>query len=309
MPPHDPYKLLLQELNEINDVEDIETYYKILEGSQQYVKALRKGYLSNPPNVDYSDPHHRAAYLLAYYPHYIENVYYSLKKLPPDILQSLKNAKKVRASFFGSGPAPEVLGLIAFIREYSINTESALVFLFDHFHWHIGQMLTLNMAREYWPRGILRIVPRELDITGEVSSWHSVIQKSINNSDILVMQNCLNDAIGQSEGFIDNFVNIVKIAKIGALILIIDLKHEHIKDLMIKLENALENSGMGQIVHGASKLDNFRAEISVPIEIRERLLIREDGLIPKESTYFRFTAFYKTQDTIFEVDELDDIPF
>src|ERR1035437_5825962 len=118
MNQHDPYGPILAELRRLNDADTEDLFYDCLHQSQPYVTNLRRSYQNSPSNVDFSCRHTRAAYLLAYYPNYIEPLYEilcQLHQLHPDVIQGTFGYEKLRGLFLGAGPAPEVLGLLAFL--------------------------------------------------------------------------------------------------------------------------------------------------------------------------------------------------
>src|SRR5258706_3366777 len=123
---HDPYTPLLQEIFLINDDADTdERKREIIRKSQKYVLELRQAYRSSPSDVDYSNRHKRAAYLLAYYPHNIESLYHVLNDLPFDEMEKTFDKSKIRACFFGAGPAPEVIGWLKYVEQYFSSPECA----------------------------------------------------------------------------------------------------------------------------------------------------------------------------------------
>ena len=86
MEQHDPYGPMLAELSDVNDADSDELLRDSLRQSQEYVRRLRQAYRNSPSNVDFSCEHTRAAYLLAYYPHYIEVLYKILSAGPQKLL-------------------------------------------------------------------------------------------------------------------------------------------------------------------------------------------------------------------------------
>src|SRR5215207_2728027 len=108
---HDPYTLMLEALSEIMDFDSEELVREGLRYSQEHVKKLRTAYRSSPCKVNYDSAQLRAAYLFAYYPHYVEVLYHVLRELPTEWLEYLYKPT-LKACFLGSGPAPEILGLL-----------------------------------------------------------------------------------------------------------------------------------------------------------------------------------------------------
>ncbi len=89
MKQHDPYGPILNELRTLSDSEDVATFYVSLRRLQPHVSELRKQYKKCPSKVDFSNEDTRLAYLLAYYPHYIEQIYRVLENLPESLLNRI----------------------------------------------------------------------------------------------------------------------------------------------------------------------------------------------------------------------------
>ena len=71
---------------------------------------LRASYRSNEPITEYDKSSIRKAYMLAYYPNYM-NLVYELVKL--HIVDNLTNeARRIKVVFFAAGPGPEVSGVL-----------------------------------------------------------------------------------------------------------------------------------------------------------------------------------------------------
>jgi hypothetical protein len=72
------YDLILENLTK-SIPRDIQSSY--LQSLQPDVKRLRSSFHTNHVRVDYSNYNTQAAYLLAYYPHYVEMTYRVLESL------------------------------------------------------------------------------------------------------------------------------------------------------------------------------------------------------------------------------------
>lgn len=85
--------------------------------------ALRKSFSRNAVR-DYTAPKTQHVYLLRYFPFYA--------KLPIEVLRSLKKTgaqlslpEATRVAFFGCGPAPEMLGVLEYLKGYPQENEQA----------------------------------------------------------------------------------------------------------------------------------------------------------------------------------------
>ena len=88
-----------------------------LKQRRPHICRLRDAYRRRRP-VDYNDPDLQEAYLLAYYPHYIELLFEVLASLENDCQAQLNRNEDLHACFFGAGPAPELVGLAAYCDEH-----------------------------------------------------------------------------------------------------------------------------------------------------------------------------------------------
>lgn len=99
-------------------------------GMRQHVANARRLY-SQPigRQLPYHDPHFRAAYLLAYFPYYIEPLFHVLQSA--EIPDSLFDGGRLNLALFGGGPCPELLGLAAWLRGRAPHLESLDAVVFD----------------------------------------------------------------------------------------------------------------------------------------------------------------------------------
>ena len=82
------------------------------EGLQEDVRSIRLSYRSPfGTTFPYGDTNFQNAYMVAYFPYYIEPLYHALEDANLDT--TLFEKGKLQASFFGGGPCPEALGLAA----------------------------------------------------------------------------------------------------------------------------------------------------------------------------------------------------
>ena len=289
MKPHDPYGPMLEELCKRNDNDSEELFRDSLRQTQNYVRELRQAFKHCPSEADYSKDCIRAAYLLGYYPYYIEPIYHVLKKLPDDSVQAAFNYSKVRACFLGGGAGPEILGWIAFLQERCANIEIATAYIFDiHAHgWRTGQEITrYHLSTHYWDKELI-LVPYECDMLAEQvldSPWG---ERAITISNLFVMQNSLNEYIGNEATFLENFLSLFQMISPGSIFVLIDLNFLQIKNLMQSIEIAITEHELGDaIVHVEDQYTNIESNIALPDILQEELFTSADGLIPKKHTRF-----------------------
>lgn len=313
MEQHDPYGPMLAELRCANDCDSEEGFQTKLEQAQPYVTDLRLAYKKSPSNVDFSCPHTRAAYLLAYYPNYIEPLYYTLSCLQSNVIENVFSGEKVRGLFLGAGPAPEVLGWIAFLNDYAPNARIAIANILDKYihGWRVGQEITrYHLAERYWPRGKTIIRPMDFDFLSPDPDPNTIenlfFHDAVENSNLIVMQNCINDQLGDSET-ISNFLKyLFTNMSTGSLLVLIDIKYPSIRDFIRQLGTEISDDGMGDVLIPVQNHPiALRAKFDIPDIILENLLIGDKtrNLIPKKNTGIYYSAILRL------ANPNDDIPF
>lgn len=293
---HDPYNPLLKELRLRNDAEDEETFADALQRLQPYVTRLRESYAASPSRVDFSCEHTRAAYMLVYYPHYIEPLYHILCDLPHAVTGSCFSGEKVRATFLGAGPAPEVLGWVAFLNRHAPQAKVALAHLLDwHVHaWRIGQEITAYaLAPYYWPRGKTLLQPFEFDLLNPTALEQPRLQQAIRRSSLIVMQNCLNDLLHAREAVLETFLRILDLAESPTLVVVCDLYFPGVRDLMAEMLDALERRHWGEVVLPLQYRE-VTSGIPLPEVITRHLLTGDEAqrLFPRKHTRFYALAVW-----------------
>lgn len=305
MKRHDPYGQLLAELRRVNDADTDMFFQESLQKSQPYVTALRLAYANSPSNVDFSCHHIRAAYMLTYYPNYIEPLYEILRLLPMETMQSVFGFDKLRGVFLGAGPAPEVLGWIAFLNDYIPQAKVAMAYLLDKYihEWRTGQEITrYHLAPYYWPVGELIIRPLEFDFLKLDTLQEAFVQRAIQISELLVMQNCLNDQLGNKGAILEMLKNIFAQTKPGALFILCDLNYQGAHEIMRELENHIIQMGMGQVLLPVKRNSKrYCACFDLPDILRQNLLTGDERkfLIPRKYTDCYYTV----------IQRVDGIPF
>ncbi len=299
MKAHDPYGPILKELRTLSDSEDGATFYESLHRLKPHVSELRKEYKRSPSRIDFTIEETRLAYLLTYYPHYSEQIYQVLENLPEDVLEATLNHESLRVCFFGSGPAPEALGLAMFLRDRYPLTTRLTGYLLDKYvdAWRLGQELTrYHLAPAYWPKGKLVFKPLPFDFQDTRSlRKHSVVQ-AIRRSQLLVMQNCLNDQMGNLKYAQVMAQEIFRLTEPGAIFLISDLDFEKIRDVIGKIERVVTAEKLGEVIlpvreEPVELISNF----VIPQVLREHLFTGEEGkfLIPKKTSKVYYTVLQR----------------
>ena len=299
MKKHDPYGPILKELRTLSDSDDKVTFYESLHKLQPHVSELRKQYQKSPSKVDFSDDETRLAYLLTYYPHYIEQIYRVLENLPEGLLDEYLNRESLRVCFFGPGPAPEALGLAMFLRDRCPLTTQLTGYLLDKYvdAWRLGQELTrYHLAPAYWPKGKLVFKPLLFDFQDTRSLRKRSIDQAIRRSQLLVMQNCLNDQMGNLKYAQVMAQEIFRRAAPSAVFLISDLDFEKVRDVIGKIERVVTAEKLGKVILQVQEEPvDLVSNFVVPQVLREYLFTGEEGkwLTPKKTSKVYFSVLQR----------------
>jgi hypothetical protein len=305
MKKHDPYGPILEELRIINGSKDGKIIFSRLRRLQPYVTDLRMKYRDCPSNVDFSCSSTRIAYLLTYYPHYIEPIYKILSKLKGKGIEKFLNKANLRVCFIGAGPAPEALGLAIFLQEHCPDTSCITGYIIDKYIDDWKQCLEFTRLRQgpqYWPNGKLTFEPLKFDCLNQSSLDDPKVIKAIQHSQLFVMQNCLNDLVGNSESTHEMVMHIFRLAPARALFIICDLNFCEVKDLIQRIQNSIHSENIGKILLSVQEQpEEFRSNIILPPLITENLLIgdREKKLISKEIVNIYYAVFQRNKENPF----------
>jgi len=155
----------------------------------------------------YHDLYFKFAYLVAYFPYYIEPLYHTLNAANLD--NSLFGSGHLKASFFGGGPCPEVLGLAAYLRNQAPDLSSVSISVFDReSSWQVIQKaLVPDMLASYASdKTTFSIDCKHCNV---VNCTAEICGCGVAGSDMIIAQNFLTEVCGDSERAIKTFEGLV----------------------------------------------------------------------------------------------------
>ncbi|MBD1944702.1 hypothetical protein H6F78_01835 [Coleofasciculus sp. FACHB-64] len=296
------YDLILEELYRSKGITDENEKLNYLRQLQPYVRNLRSSYTTAGQQVtaSYLDHNPQAAYLIAYYPHYYQIVYSLLKDLAARKVVLPFNSTEVQACFFGAGPAPEILGWLAYMRDKFSGVQNAIANTFDIAanDWEFSRNITKNIVPKGWkpPRKFqLNSENKNLDLID--SNCMEPITDVINKTHLFVMQNCMNEFTTNKTEIINNIIYLIEEMPSGSILAIADLiNYPQVNILMDSIENRITCQGLATLVRRRQEgVIEFRSKQAdnLPEMIRNNLLTGEDGLKPKEKVRFQYLAVQK----------------
>lgn len=267
-----------------------------LQSLQKSVKSLRIAYRNNPVFVAYEKTDIQAAYLATYLPHYYQLIYKIFIEEVPDIF---KGKKEVHLAFIGGGPGSEAYGAIKYILNNCLDAKIIHVTILDinastwgFSHNIVSENLVENVndgkAQIHW-KAIAFDLTSEADI--------KKVKPIIDNSDLLVIQNCLNEiAANNLPSLKRNIKTLFEFLPGNAYLLMSDMTSVA-RPTMKVLEKYLQDTVAPKFIKTTLSSPSSRSLISVhhkpsPI-IAQNLLVGTDGLIPRKNISYDYSIMSK----------------
>ena len=298
------YDLILTELYRLNRLQSAAEKAQYLQSLQPVVHFLRDSYRRPFVNVDYRAKKTQAAYMLTYVPQYSQIICIILNELK-HALASPFNQEDLTASFFGSGPLPELYGLLQFLRANFSVIRKVTAYAFDIYadEWTYSRNITKNhLIPSIWRDHQLELKSKTFDLSQaeSVEEYRDIIA----SSKLIVFQNCLNEVRpSQHSTVLNNFTSLVNSMSSNSILLITDLSnYRSALKLMQEIEGMVvrENS-LSTLISSISDGRSYDARNIVntmPLVMRKNLLTgnrqNPNGLIPRISINYRFLAIEKT---------------
>jgi molecular chaperone DnaK (HSP70) len=266
-----------------------------LQSLQKSVKSLRIAYRNNPVYVPYEKTDIQAAYLATYLPHYYQLIYKIFIEEVPDIF---KGKKEVYLNFIGGGPGSEAYGAIKYILNNCTDVEIIHVTILDinASTWGYSHSIVAENLVETVNNGNTQIhwkaVPFDLISTENISESKPIIAKS----DLLVIQNCLNEiAKVDLPSLKTNLKTLFEYLPDDAYLLMSDMTSVA-RPIMKVLEGYLVDAFEPKFLRTTLSFGS-RSLLSVHHRpsaiIAQNLLVGTDGLIPRKNISYDYSILSK----------------
>lgn len=248
--------------------------------SVQWIRKLYKQPIGRI--LPYDDSEFRSAYLLAYFPYYIEPIYHVLQQ--SELSDSLFNNQTLRAAFFGGGPCPEVLGLAAYLKKKAPRLAKVEATVFDRqLGWNsIQKELVPSMLPSYKSgHTTLSLKNKQCDV---VACLRRECTCGIADKDIIIAQNFLTEVYTEKKNAMETFERLINRSQCRYIVFV-DNMYNEVKGMMNELSSYLYDKGLTKRLVSAETTQihpNFR----LPDVMRENLFTGENGLIPKSTVKF-----------------------
>lgn len=232
----------------------------------------------------YHDLLFQFAYLVAYFPYYIEPLYHVLTSA--DLPDSLFDKGNLKTSFFGGGPCPEILGFSTYLRQRAPNLSTVEAAVFDcEPTWKIIQKVLLsNMLQEYASEKTdFTITSNQCNV---VKCSASTCPCGVVGSDIIVSQNFLSEVYADRPQAIKTFQGLIQRSGCRYLILI-ENNYPETKELMNAISRQLHTAGHTKtLIQADSK--SIRPNILIPEVLSQYLYADENGLRAKKYVHYHY---------------------
>lgn len=283
------YQYILEGLEKTMDFynpQNHQSFEYYLQSLKKPAEQLWESYRSNQVKVNYSDPSTQAAYLIRYYPHYVQMTYEILQQCS----QFFAFGEKINACFFGAGPCPEVAGLAQFLTKYYPQTKEIFVQVYDiaSDQWSLSRAITKDFVIPNLWKGQFSGNAYNLDLCSS-NSFESV-SDAIENSHLFVFQNCLNE-IWNISTTKENIKFLLESAPLNSFIVIGDLRYAQNRYILEDIAKFVQRTNHYKLIM-LDELD-IRSSLRIPQIVTQNLLTSEGYLIPRSRIKFMFLVITK----------------
>lgn len=230
------YNQLLADISRAKSIRgsDLDNY---LVNLRPTASKLYKSLLNEEVEVDYEDRDIQIAYALRYFPVYWEQIYTALTKV--FTANNFNYINSFNIGLFGSGPCPEIIGIIRFIESLILNTigdlNQKIYSLPKIIHSYDKANLTWRFSKETFihpPTRYKKIVDLGFTMaSGDFDFTRKLkLPKNFQNNfyNICYFQNCLNEFrhLSSDEIFKSNLISVISSIDQGGYLIISDREYE-----------------------------------------------------------------------------------
>ncbi|MFZ1127549.1 hypothetical protein, partial [Methanoregula sp.] len=179
--------------------QDISNELKTLEDPTNGL--INKFHGNNAESLNYEDITVQSAYMLCYFPYYIENIYHLLHYIEcAETRHIFKNDMNI--NLYGCGPAPDLLGLVAFLnKKYGSKISHINVNFFDKHDWtKLRNECVNNYAKLFNHTINIETNNSEINLL-ECDNAEYVVANVVDDSQLHVFQNCTTDIYTQCKSY------------------------------------------------------------------------------------------------------------
>jgi hypothetical protein len=243
-------------------------------------------YRKSVVEVNYSDSKYQTSYLLVYFPRYVQMTFNILATLHD--YGWLNFQEEVRASFFGSGPCPEIVGLAYIVAREFPGTKRIIANLYDiaHDDWERSRNITerfIIAKLGHWEK--ITLSSYELNFCSEKS--FIPLEPVIKQCSLFIFQNCLNE-IYKTSTVEENIKYLINTVLPGSLIIFADLDYEKCHDLLNQIQNSITQRNDFEIYRSKKLESCCRNWLLIPGILRTNLLTKKALNVENGNQSFSF---------------------
>jgi hypothetical protein len=247
------------------------------------VRQLRRHYQTHQVKVDYGNPALQASYLLAYYPHYVQQTNHNLMlaAMQPAVRRILTQPG-LEATLLGSGPMPEALAIAEFRHQQGVNTPfRAKSYDLNVHDWQPACQVTAQLIAAHAPTTRYQYRSHKLNL-----AQANALEKTwgdIHHSHLLMMQNCLNEIYTANyRAFQANMHHLMDVIPRRSVLIFSDLNYAQTPACFQVLKSLARNLGLQIVYDHSETVQVINAQVPMPAVVRRHLLTSASGLIPKK---------------------------
>lgn len=272
------------------------TIEEYLQSLQNPVKVLRTAYRNMPAVVPYKNHDIQAAYLTTYLPHYYQLIYKIFLEDVPEIFQ---DKEVVSLTFIGGGPGSEAYGAIKYITNNCLKVKTIHVTILDinANTWTFSHDIVLNSLIKSVTDDKINVDLNSVYFDLVSSTDIDKVKEIIKKSDLLVIQNCLNEVANINLSALKNNVKLLfKLLPRSSYLLMSDLT-SGVRTTIKVLEEMLLKEYKPLFLKSTLSFPSSISLISVHHQpntiIKSNLLTGADGLIPRKWIKYDYSILSK----------------
>lgn len=277
---------------------------------REAVQSLRKSYLLQDGREACASRYHtaenRKAYMLAYYPCYVEPAFQIVRHYVIPALQERQAFyPSLNMAFFAGGPCPELYGTLKALKGVRLYDKANITILDWESGWQPQQQISWQLCKE---DGLVhcgdegRFIYRCNNLVPCARCAHGGVchQRIHEQADIYFLQNYLSHVGGhEKDAFLAKMHAALENAKPGAIFVILDLQYASSKTIMRELAARVQGnrdrtvSVIGtNLCRGGAPVWS-RCPYEMPAEVQAQIFRGDDGFVPKKWTKYYYLVLQK----------------
>lgn len=292
------YNNLLSEIFQANNLDlssRVEDQKRFLQSLRPFLRNLRTGYKSSEVTVQYSDQKIQLAYLLAYFPVYIETTFEVLCDSHQKLQKSLHGKGKITVALIGPGPCPEIIAMLLYVKTYLPSIKSIKFYICDiNQDWRFSQDIVYKFSKRCELQSNISFAVKNIDFDVRYpDDWKRIQNKDL---DFLISQNLINEIArrGSIEQAARNLINGIIGTAVNTEVLIIDLAgYQVISDFKDKAHQILSEQGIQCIRRNYEIQSSLNSSTPprIPRILNQDNFFGGDGCIPRRRVNFSVLSF------------------